>query len=110
MKDKSALGLELKGWFCLICGTLTLRSYKTCPASLPDLQMRGGPEVFFLIRLGKGLHMGFAGGTVVKSPRASAGDVRSLGWEDPLKVAWQPAPVFLPGESRGQRSLVGCSC
>ena len=22
---------------------------------------------------------------------------------------WQPTPVFLPGESRGQRSLVGCS-
>ena len=21
---------------------------------------------------------------------------------------WQPAPVFLPGESQGQRSLVGC--
>ena len=23
--------------------------------------------------------------------------------------AWQPTPVFLPGESHGQRSLVGCS-
>ena len=22
---------------------------------------------------------------------------------------WQPSPVFLPGESHGQRSLVGCS-
>ena len=22
---------------------------------------------------------------------------------------WQPTPVFLPGESHGQRSLVGCS-
>ena len=22
---------------------------------------------------------------------------------------WQPTPVFLPGESQGQRSLVGCS-
>jgi len=21
---------------------------------------------------------------------------------------WQPTPVFLPGESQGQRSLVGC--
>ena len=21
---------------------------------------------------------------------------------------WQPAPVFLPGESQGRRSLVGC--
>ena len=23
-------------------------------------------------------------------------------------VKWQPTPVFLPGESQGQRSLVGC--
>ena len=32
--------------------------------------------------------------------------VRSLGWEDPLRKKWQPTPVFLPGESDGQRSLV----
>ena len=25
----------------------------------------------------------------------------------PWKRAWQPPPVFLPGESQGQRSLVG---
>ena len=25
--------------------------------------------------------------------------VQSLGWEDPWKKAWQPTPVFLPGES-----------
>ena len=35
--------------------------------------------------------------------------VRSLGWEDPQRRAWQPTPVFLPGESHGQRSLVGYS-
>ena len=34
----------------------------------------------------------------------------SLGWEDPLEEEkWQPAPVFLPGEFHGQRSLVGYS-
>ena len=27
----------------------------------------------------------------------------------PCKRAWQPTPVFLPGESHGQRSLVGYS-
>ena len=32
---------------------------------------------------------------------------RSLGWDDPLKEGMQPAPVFLPGESHGQRSLAG---
>ena len=33
---------------------------------------------------------------------------RSLGWEDPLKGAWQPGPVYLPGEFHGQ-SLVDYS-
>ena len=27
----------------------------------------------------------------------------------PWRTAWQPTPVFLPGESNGQRSLVGYS-
>ena len=31
--------------------------------------------------------------------------VRKIPW----RRAWQPTPVFLPGESHGQRSLVGCS-
>ena len=35
--------------------------------------------------------------------------VRSLGQEDPWRRQWQPTPVFLPGESHGQRSLAGCS-
>ena len=34
---------------------------------------------------------------------------QSLGWEDPLEEGMQPAPVFLPGESHGQRSLVDYS-
>ena len=25
--------------------------------------------------------------------------VRSLSWEDPRRKAWQPTPIFLPGES-----------
>ena len=35
--------------------------------------------------------------------------VRSLGQEDPWRRTWQPTPVFLPGESHGQRILVGYS-
>ena len=31
--------------------------------------------------------------------------VQSLGQEDPLEEVWQPSPVFLPGESHGQKSL-----
>ena len=33
--------------------------------------------------------------------------VQSLGQEDSLEKTVQPTPVFLPGESHGQRSLVG---
>ena len=28
-------------------------------------------------------------------------------WKIPWRRAWQPTPVFLPGESHGQRSLAG---
>ena len=33
--------------------------------------------------------------------------VRSLGWEDPLEKGVPLTSVFLPGESHGQRSLLG---
>ena len=33
--------------------------------------------------------------------------IQSLGWENPLEKGMQPAPVFLPGESHGQKTLVG---
>ena len=35
--------------------------------------------------------------------------VQSLGWKDPLEEEWQPTPVFFPGKSHAQRSLVGYS-
>ena len=35
--------------------------------------------------------------------------VQSLGREDSLEKEWQTTPVFLPGESQGQRSLLGYS-
>ena len=35
--------------------------------------------------------------------------LQSLGWEDPLEQGIEPTPVFLPGESHGQRSLAGYS-
>ena len=31
--------------------------------------------------------------------------VRKISW----RSKWKPTPVFLPGKSHGQRSLVGCS-
>ena len=45
---------------------------------------------------------------VVKNPPANTGDVRAVGSGRFLcKRARQPTPVFLPGESHGQRSLAG---
>ena len=35
--------------------------------------------------------------------------VQSLGWEDPVEKCMQPPPVFLPGESHGQKRLAGYS-
>jgi len=47
--------------------------------------------------------MGFPGGTVGDTRDAGSIPVSGKPW----KRAWQPAPVFLPGESYGQRNLVG---
>ena len=50
---------------------------------------------------------------VVKNLPANAGDLRDVGLFDlwvgkiPWRKAWQPTPVFLPGESHGQKSLAG---
>ena len=60
--------------------------------------------------------MGFPSGSVVKKKKKSAYRaghivdsfdpwVRKIPW----RRAWQPTPLFLPGESYGQRSLVGYS-
>ena len=42
---------------------------------------------------------------VVKNPPANAGDIRNVGsipglGRSPGGMAWQPTPVFLPGESK----------
>ena len=47
---------------------------------------------------------------LVKSlPAAQETWVQFLGQEDPLEKEMAPTPGFLPGESHGQRSLVGYS-
>ena len=53
-------------------------------------------------------------GLAVKNLPASAEDIKRLGFDPwvekiPWRKAWQPTPVFVPGESRGKRSLAGCS-
>ena len=51
---------------------------------------------------------------VVKNLLANAGDLRDLGLIPGSRFPswrrkWQPTPLFLPGESHGQKSLVGYS-
>ena len=55
--------------------------------------------------------MNFPGGSVVKNLPAKAGNLGLIpgSGRSPGGGAWQPTPVFLPGESHGQRSLVGYS-
>ena len=57
------------------------------------------------------LHSGFPGGTSGKEPtcpcrRRETCKFNSWVGQIPWRRAWQPTPVFLPGESHGQRSLV----
>ena len=55
--------------------------------------------------------MGFPGGSGVRNPPASAGDVGLIpdSGRSPGEENGKPTPVFLPGKSHGQRSLVGYS-
>ena len=50
---------------------------------------------------------------VGRGPPANAGDIRDVGlildWEDPLEEGTATTPLCSPGESHGQRSLVGYS-
>ena len=58
--------------------------------------------------------MGVRGSSVGKEPACNAGDARDISsihrsGRSPWRRAWQPAPVFSPEESHGQRSLAGNS-
>ena len=46
---------------------------------------------------------------VVKNTGVNAGDIKGSGLtfgKTPWGRAWEPTPIFLPGESHGQRGLV----
>ena len=53
-------------------------------------------------------HWWTSDGSVIENSTASAGDMSWVG-KIPWRRKWQPTPVFLPGETHGQRSAVGCS-
>ena len=53
--------------------------------------------------------IGFPGSSIAKNLLATAGDVGSWVGKIPWRRERLPTPGFLPGESHGQRSLVGYS-
>ena len=58
--------------------------------------------------------LGFPGGANGKQPACQCRRHKRLGFnpwvrKNPWRRAWKPSPVFLPGESLGQRKLVGYS-
>ena len=66
-------------------------------------------ELYFLGRASKGASQMVL---MVKNFPANAGDIKDRGAISGLgrsswRTKWQPTPVFLPGESRGQRNLAG---
>ena len=67
------------------------------------------PVFFFLA-----ITNGFPGGASGKEPTYQCRRLKRLGFDPWVRRiawgrAWQPTPIFLPGESHGQRSLAGYS-
>jgi len=51
--------------------------------------------------------LGFPGGTSGTEHTCQCRRLKRHRFNIPWRRAWQPTPVFLPGESHGQRSLTG---
>ena len=92
------------------------------PAALTSLVLAGGiftteppgkPNIVYILqencKIAHHLIVSLMVQTVKNLPAMRKTAVRSLNREDPLRRAWQPTPVFLPGESHEQRSLVDYS-
>ena len=82
------------------------------PGDLPNSGIKPGSLMSYLHWQAGSLPLSFPGGAVVNNLPANAGKTQR-GWFNPWagkipwRRAWQPTPVFLPGESHGQRSLAG---
>ena len=72
-------------------------------------------KVLMLAVLSKQIYTyGFPGGASGKAPTCQCRRYKRCGFDPwvgkiPWRGAWQPTPVFLPGESHGQRNLAGYS-
>ena len=71
----------------------------------PGTTLEVARMVFFWLHIYS--HLGSQVVLVVKNPPTNAGDIKRCGFDPwvgkiPCRRAWQPTPVFLPGESLGQ--------
>ena len=83
---------------------------------LLEAEDRAGTPLNFLAHLGCNCSLPRSSSVVlvVKNQPTNAGNVKRqefYAWVGKIswRRAWQPSPVFLPGESHGQRSLEGYS-
>ena len=86
-------------WLHIVVWDLLLCLFFGCAGS----SLGHGGSVVPAVHVGSS---GFPGGAIENYPPASSGDTRDTGvGKIPWGRKWQPTPVFLPGESHGQRSL-----
>ena len=90
-------------WCFLLCHSLFQQN-----SALPT------PCLFFPFWVGLFPIGGFPGGAIGKEPACQCRRYTACGFNPwvrkiPWRRTWQPIPVFLPGESHGQRSLEGYS-
>ena len=73
-----------------------------------------GKVMFLLFTMLSSFVRAFQVVLVIKNPTVNAGDIRDSRFNPwvrkiPWRRAWQPAPVFLPGEFQGHMGLDGHS-
>ena len=91
----------------LINNSSLLLSYPHTPQPSVDTQTHTNKYT-----LGYVTRWAFPGGTSGKEPTCQCRNLKGCGfdpciWKIPWRRAWQPTPVFLPGEFHGYRSLAG---
>ena len=89
--------------------SLVAQLVKNPPATLVRLLGREDPQR--RDRLPTPVFLAFPSGSDGKETACNAGDLGSIPvlGRSPWRTAWQPTPLFLPGESHGLRSLAGHS-
>ena len=98
--------VDREAWHAAVCGVTKSQALLSDWTELIPFFIRNGK---FLCLRPVSMWLGFPGGSALKNPPASEGEVGLiLGLERfPWRRKWQPTPVFSPGKSPGQRSLVG---